>query len=70
MERDGIVQVTKTLDLEQESGEVQERLLKILTNYHEKPILLKRKIFFSRGDEGFPEPIKICCSNITFNFLQ
>ncbi|MBD1923893.1 PD-(D/E)XK nuclease family protein [Microcoleus sp. FACHB-831] len=65
---DGVERVAEILKLGQESAEVQERVIKILKNYHERPILLgKNIILLSRGDEGFPEPILIRYGNYLLN---
>lgn len=67
---DGIAKVANILQLSQENTDVQKRVLNVLSNYHNDPILLERRIFsLSRGDEGFPEPIKIYCENTVFNLF-
>jgi hypothetical protein len=67
---DGITKVANILQLSQENVDVQGRVLNVLSNYHNDPVLLERRIFsLSRGDEGFPEPIKIYCENIVFNLF-
>lgn len=67
---DGVTQVSEILKLDQESDEVQERLNQILTLYYENPILLIKRIFsLSRGDEGFPEPVKLYYGNTAFNLF-
>ena len=66
--RDAVKQVAKILQLSQEPDLVQERVIQILTNYHDKPILVGKKVIkLSRGDEGFPEPILIQQGNYFFN---
>ncbi|MGG6297899.1 PD-(D/E)XK nuclease family protein [Leptolyngbya sp. AN02str] len=67
---DGAAQVAEILKLDQQADEVQERLHQILSQYYENPILLKKRIFsLSRGDESFPEPIKLYYGSITFNLF-
>lgn len=67
---DGVAQVSEILKLDQQADEVRERLNQILSQYYENPILLKKRIFsLSRGDEGFPEPIKLYYGNTTFNLF-
>lgn len=66
--RDAVKQVAKILQLSQEPDLVQERVIQILTNYHDKPILIEKNIIkLNRGDEGFPEPILIQQGNYFFN---
>ncbi|MGG6297702.1 PD-(D/E)XK nuclease family protein [Leptolyngbya sp. AN02str] len=67
---DGVTKVADILQLDKENSDVQARMLDILTSYHENPILLQRRIFsLSRGDEGFPEPIKLYYGNTAFNLF-
>lgn len=67
--QDGVKKVAEIIQLHQEIDLVQERVIKILNNYHSHPILLdKNMIKLSRGDEGFPEPILICQGNYQYNF--
>ncbi|MBD2777705.1 PD-(D/E)XK nuclease family protein [Iningainema tapete] len=57
---DGVEKVAQLLKLHNSTTEVQHRVLQILTNYHNAPLLSdKRIILLSRGDEGFPKPILI-----------
>lgn len=64
----GVEQVAEILQLNQESPEIQARVLVILNNYYQQPILLNKKIInLSRGDEGYPEPIVIEQGNYQFN---
>jgi hypothetical protein len=52
---DAVKQVASILQLSQESDLIQQRVLQILTNYHQNPILFGKQIIqLSRGDEGFP----------------
>jgi hypothetical protein len=65
---DGVEQVAEILQLNQESPEIQARVLVILNNYYQQPILLNKEIInLSRGDEGYPEPIVIEQGNYRFN---
>lgn len=67
---DGVAKVANILQLDKENSDVQARALNILTSYHENPILSQRRIFsLSRGDEGFPEPIKLYYGNTAFNLF-
>ena len=66
--KDAVNKVAEILQLSQEPDLVQERVIQILTNYHNNPILLGQNIIkLSRGDEGFPEPILIQQGNYFFN---
>ncbi len=66
--KDAVEKVAEILQLSQEPVAVQERIISILSNYHENPILLGKNIIqLSRGDEGFPEPILIQQGNYLFN---
>lgn len=65
--RDAVKQVASILQLSQELDLVQERVLQILSNYHQNPILFGKQIIqLSRGDEGFPEAIIIHQGNKSF----
>lgn len=56
----GVERVADILRLNQESEEVQERVISILTNYYNNPILVGKNIIqLNRGDEGYPTPITI-----------
>jgi ATP-dependent helicase/DNAse subunit B len=67
---DGVEQIASILQLTQENLEVQTRVIQILENYYKDPILSNQTIFsLSRGDEGFPEPIKVDSGSITFNLF-
>ncbi|MEL7242515.1 MAG: PD-(D/E)XK nuclease family protein [Cyanobacteria bacterium J06629_18] len=67
-QKDGLSRVVYTLQLDKESGLVQERVIQIIQNYLENPILVGKKVIkLSRGDEGFPEPILIKQGNYLFN---
>jgi hypothetical protein len=67
--KDGVEQLAEILQLSQESATVQERVLVILTNYHQHPILSGKNIIkLNRGDEGFPPPILILEGDYQFNF--
>lgn len=66
--KDAVNKVSEILQLSQETDLVQKRVIQILTNYHDNPILLGKNIIkLSRGDEGFPEPILIQQGNYFFN---
>jgi hypothetical protein len=57
---DGVEKVAQLLKLSQSTDKIQQRVLQILTNYYNAPLLLgKRIILLTRGDEGFPKPIFI-----------
>jgi PD-(D/E)XK nuclease superfamily len=65
---DGVQQIAEILQLSQKSLEIQERVISILTNYRDNPILVgKNIVHLSRGDEGYPEPILIEQGNYLFN---
>ncbi|MDZ7995038.1 MAG: PD-(D/E)XK nuclease family protein [Nostoc sp. EfeVER01] len=67
---DGVEIVAEKLRLDQEPIEVKQRVIKILTNYYQEPILCEKKIIkLSRGDEGIPEPILIQQGNYFFNLF-
>lgn len=64
----GLEKVAEILQLSRESDEVQERVIQILKNYQEHPVLFNKTIIhLIRGDEGFPKPILIQTSNYSFN---
>ncbi|MFQ4147040.1 PD-(D/E)XK nuclease family protein [Chlorogloeopsis sp. ULAP02] len=66
----GVEIVAEKLKLTQESIEIQQRVLKILENYYQTPILLGKTIIqLCRGDEGIPEPILIQQGNYFFNLF-
>ncbi|MEH2042575.1 PD-(D/E)XK nuclease family protein [Nostoc sp.] len=66
----GVQIVAEKLKLDQEAVEVKQRIIKILTNYYQEPILSGKNILkLSRGDEGIPEPILIQQSNYFFNLF-
>lgn len=66
--KDAVERVAEILKLSQEPAEVQERVIQILKNYHNSPVLFGKSIIqLSRGDEGFPEPILIQQGNYLFN---
>lgn len=69
-QQDAVEQLIEILELRKESDLVQQRVLQILTNYQQNPILAEKKIIqLSRGDEGFPEPILVKQGNQSFNFF-
>lgn len=57
---DGVEKVAQLLKLSKTSEEVQQRVIQILKNYHDEPVLAGKQIVqLTRGDEGFPRPIFI-----------
>ncbi len=65
---ENVGRITELLKLNNEAEVVRERVLAILKNYCENPILLGKNIIkLSRGDEGFPEPILIKDGDYLFN---
>ncbi len=65
---DGVAQVAESLELSKELDIVQERVLTILNNYYENPILVGKEIIkLSHGNEDFPEPILVKLGNYLFN---
>lgn len=57
---DGVEQIARILKLSKSSDEVQQRVIQILKNYHEDPVLAGKQIIeLTSGDEGFPEPILV-----------
>lgn len=69
-QKEAVEQVADTLQLDQEPVVVQERVISILEKYKANPILLGKNIIkFSRGDEGFPEPILIVHDNYKINLF-
>src|SRR5579883_226900 len=57
---DGVEKIAQLLKLSNSADEVQQRVLQILKNYYNAPLLTgKRVILLTRGDEGFPKPILI-----------
>lgn len=66
--KDGVEQVAQILQLNEQPDNVQQRVIKILKNYFNNPILLEKNIIqLNRGDEGFPEPILIQQGSYIFN---
>jgi hypothetical protein len=64
----GVAQVAKILKLHQEAEEISLRVIQILKNYHDNPILLGKDIIkLSRGDEGYPDPILVRQGDYVFN---
>lgn len=65
-----VEEVAEILQLSGESDEIQQRVITILKNYQEHPILFGKEIIaLSRGDEGVPEPILIKHGNYSFNLF-
>jgi len=66
----GVRQVAALLNLEQEKSAVQERVLQILKNYHQHPILRDKQILkLDRGDEGIPNPFEVRSRNFLFKLF-
>ncbi|TBR57235.1 hypothetical protein B4U84_14460 [Westiellopsis prolifica IICB1] len=67
---DGVEIVAEKLELHQKPAEVQQRVIKILKNYYQMPILFGKNIIqLSRGDEGIPKPILIQQGHYFFNLF-
>ena len=65
---DVVEEIAEILHLNEESVLVQQRVIEILKNYQDKPLLLGQKIIqLNRGDEGFPKPISMEHGNYRFN---
>lgn len=59
-EPDGVEKVAQMLKLGKSSYEVQQRVIQILKNYHDEPVLAGKHIIeITSGEEGFPKPILI-----------
>jgi PD-(D/E)XK nuclease superfamily len=66
-QKDGVEEVAQLLKLSSATDEVQQRVLRILKNYHDLPFLLDKDILeLTRGDEGFPKPIAVERENYSF----
>ncbi|MBV9386962.1 MAG: PD-(D/E)XK nuclease family protein [Chroococcidiopsidaceae cyanobacterium CP_BM_ER_R8_30] len=64
---DGVERVAQLLRLSKSASEVQQRVIQILKNYRNAPVLVgKRIVLLTRGDEGFPRPIPIKRENYRF----
>ena len=64
---DGVEKVAQMLKLSLSSDEVQQRVIQILRNYHDDPVLEGKHIIeLTSGDEGFPRPILIDQENYRF----
>lgn len=64
----GVSLLAEALELSKESDIVQQRVLTILKNYYENPILVDKEIVkLSHGNEDFPEPILIKVGSYLFN---
>jgi hypothetical protein len=67
---DGVARVAQTLQLEEESPLVRARVLQVLDNYYDEPILRNKQILkLSRGDEGIPKPIEISVAGKAFKLF-
>jgi len=65
---DSVKIVAKILNLNEESDEVQSRVMLILQNYHANPILIEKNIInLGRGDEKSYQPIQIQQGSYIFN---
>lgn len=63
-----VEKVAEILQLEQELPEVRDKVILILKNYYEQPILANKNIIeLKRGDETFPQPILVKQGNYEFN---
>lgn len=57
---DGVEKVAKLLKLSTAADEVQQRVIQILKNYYDDPVLEGKHIIeLTSGEEGFPKPILI-----------
>ena len=64
---DGVEKVAQILKLSKSTYEVQQRVIQILKNYHDDPVLEGKHIIqLTSGDEGFPRPIFINQENYCF----
>lgn len=66
----GIENLVEILKLDEESFIVQQRVIQILCNYRDNPVLLDKNIFkLSRGDEGIPDGLEIKSRNYLFRLF-
>lgn len=66
--QDCVEQLAEILQLKEQPTDVQQRVIQILKNYFDNPILAGKNIIqLNRGDEGFPEPILIQQGSYIFN---
>jgi len=57
---DGVEKVAQMLNLSASTDQVQQRVIQILKNYHDAPVLEGKHIIqLTSGEEGFPTPILI-----------
>ncbi len=69
-QRDAVQKVAEILQLSQESAIVRDRVISIVENYKNNPILFGKQIVkLSRGNEGFPEPIIMQHGNYKINLF-
>jgi len=55
---DGVEKVAQILKLSKSTAEVQQRVIQILKNYYNAPLLKGKHIIqLTSGDEGFPKPL-------------
>ncbi|MBD2346002.1 PD-(D/E)XK nuclease family protein [Anabaena subtropica] len=65
---EGVEKVSKIIELNQTSEEIQKRVISILNNYYKNPILVNKEIVqLSKGNEGYPKPITIQEGSYCFN---
>jgi hypothetical protein len=70
---DGVKQIADILKLSQKSLKIQDRVISILNNYHQQPILINKNILaLNKGseDEGIPKPVSIEQGNFAFNLYS
>ena len=66
----GVGQIAEVLNLAEEVLVVQERLISVIQNYIQKPILSgKNVLHLTRGDEGFPTPIEVPVKSFWFKLF-
>ncbi len=64
---DGVEKVAQLLKLGKLAAEIQQRVIQILKNYHNHPLLAGKQIIeLTSGEEGFPKPILIEQQNYRF----
>jgi hypothetical protein len=70
---DGVEKIAEILELDRKLLEIQDRVISILKNYHQQPILINKKIIaLNKGseDEGIPKPVLIERGNFAFNLFS
>ena len=69
-DEEGITQIAEILNLAGEELVVQDRLISVIQNYIQNPILRERNVLhLSKGDEGFPTPIEVHSKSFWFNLF-